>query len=81
METSLNLNFNKVNSVLLTSLSRYCDNNSLLIKSIEDACDRMIVAELYDQSILTVKLVSAIEAEFEIFQPENMSRKSEIIKL
>ncbi len=81
MESNLEISLKKVNSVLLSSLSHYCDSNSLLIKSIEDACDRMIVAELYDQSILTVKLVSALEAEFEIFQPHNLSRKTEIIEL
>ena len=81
MESKLEINLKMVNSVLLSSLSRYCDYNSLLIRQIEDAYDKMIVAELYDKSILTVKQVSTLEAEFEIFQPQNMSRKSEIIEL
>ncbi|OFC71376.1 hypothetical protein BFC18_09505 [Alteromonas confluentis] len=78
MENKLESNLKEVNSILLSALSRYCDSKRLLIKSIEDAYDRMLVAELYDSSVLTIKLISELEAEYEIFHPQTQKRTMEV---
>ncbi|MEQ5808716.1 hypothetical protein J3369_15030 [Alteromonas sp. NFXS44] len=65
MRNDIEINLRKVNSLLLTALSSYCQRCHYRVRSIENANDLKIVAELYNEDVLTMKLLAEGEVVIE----------------
>ncbi len=65
MRNEIEITLRQVNSLLLTALSSYCHRCHYRVRSIENANDLKIVAELYNEDVLTMKLLAEGEVEIE----------------